>query len=265
MKVFFLLFLTSSFFFSCQDKKDNSQHSPNILPDKNVSQIKAEQEVITPDTTIYEIDSIEVIDSSITFFCKSHLLKIKDTDSAARKIEITTTTYSPHTFFNASQISGMPDTIRIDSFYNRLYTLHKKNSFVLRNNLSIHVTINTSRIFQVCYQSGWYGGGAHGTSSSTWQIFDRLTGNVIHVKDIINPDSLQAFEITVIKFVEDNMPTISKYGNEYIKPDQYVLEQKGIRLAYYTYTLGSYADGAKSLLLPIEQCSTYIKSEYKFW
>jgi hypothetical protein len=110
-------------------------------------------------------------------------------------------------------------------------------------------------------------GGAHGNSHVTFLNFDRTSGKLLKIKDIINDE--EGFKNLVLPFFEKATKPLSDdeevqnlfFGEAFQLPENIGFNTEGVILLYNVYEIASYVQGVTEFTIPYENAKPFLKIE----
>ena len=127
--------------------------------------------------------------------------------------------------------------------------------------LSQKVDWNTPEIFVVENNIYSYSGGAHGGYASGYLNFSPRTGKLLSLKDLIDPEKMEAFKKLCEQYFREKHPEDEYWFPEegFYLPETFGLLPEGITFVYGLYEIAPYAAGEIVFTVPYEKAKVFAK------
>jgi hypothetical protein len=110
-------------------------------------------------------------------------------------------------------------------------------------------------------------GGAHGNSHVTFLNFNKKSGELLAMTDIIKDE--EAFKKLAIPYFEKATKPLSNdqdvqdmfFGEAFQLPENIGFNSKGVILLYNIYEIASYAQGITEFTIPYDEAKPFLKIE----
>ncbi|MEM1120239.1 MAG: DUF3298 domain-containing protein [Bacteroidota bacterium] len=171
-------------------------------------------------------------------------------------------------------VKGNAPTVQaaIDSFIAEATTFYEAFPDVPQGygmELAQKVILDTLGIFTIEEFSYTYTGGAHGNYGTSFYNFDRNTGRILRLADLLIADhkaTLKALAEPIFreKYLEAGMTQYSEAGfyfenDTFTLTDNVAITQKGLKFVYNPYEIGPYAMGQQAIVIPYASLKDLVK------
>lgn len=111
-----------------------------------------------------------------------------------------------------------------------------------------------------------YTGGAHPDSETYYINFDKQSGEILNIKDVIiqvEPVRIMALEMLKSSLGIPNQEDIIEHGflisdEEFVLPDNFAITHHGIEFLANPYEIAPYAMGTQKIIIPFEAIEEYL-------
>ena len=202
--------------------------------------------------TVNEADTVcsDIILENLEFNCTDPAIAVK-INSAIEK---------------AIYTSGVDPQNSLEEWFATLKKTNYEDGFTIETTVNIRSMYkNILSIAVGTYDYSYYA--AHANSSVKILNIDLTTGEIIDIKDLIQPNKEQTFSRAAEEFFESKYGTTEREGWAYEPRDfplteNYVIQSNGITFIYNPYEIGAWSQGYQSVFIPYRNLRTLIKPEW---
>jgi len=140
--------------------------------------------------------------------------------------------------------------------------LYEHNSYDIFSFTPKTVTIEQS--------NSTYGGGAHGNYATSFKNIDKSSGKELTLKDILKPNSQEAFTKTVENLYrkmrhlskKDSMKDADWFGDKFELAENFAITPQGLYFLYNSYEVQPYSMGQETIVVPYNKIKEFLSEKY---
>lgn len=159
----------------------------------------------------------------------------------------------------------------LDSF--AMEQLESESTMAFEKQIGIERLPDYQQLVQIAITNEVFMGGAHGSHSLQYKLFDMNLQSEIGIDDLLLKDVFidgvleRAYDEALLTYFDDtrdNTSDIAEHKQNYplFVSDNVYFDDKGLVFAYNPYELGPYAMGNVSLVVPFERLDGVVKPDY---
>ncbi|MBE2280732.1 MAG: DUF3298 domain-containing protein [Ignavibacteriaceae bacterium] len=160
----------------------------------------------------------------------------------------------------AIQVAGYKEVVGIDAEYDHFWDIE----------ITVNEQIDMHGVVSVEGNAYMNTGGAHPNTLVTLLSFDKKTGKIVTINDLIDPSKVEDFRKVVEKYFRlqnklsatENLEEAGFWltDNKFAIPEEFNLTSNGIRFYINTYDIAPYVMGAFEIDVPYNEIKDLLKS-----